>query len=264
MRATRDGRLDRIEVVGVVAGKANSPSLERAKSLAIPYFSYADQDDYDHLERFSEVLSAIFKYLQPNIVGQYGWDHQTPESILRELDKVLWINQHPGPVDPSEHDFGGQYMSCAPRIHATRLMFTRFTGRNDWTDVTSQKVSPKLDGGGVFKRERVWILPTHTVQSLQQDALRTEWETQILTLYDYERFGSLVTLPPYHDLVRPEERRTLRIAKQISRKLYHANGDPIPSFDSQLVLDELRDDQVTMDEINLMLSHLIPKIEVLA
>lgn len=115
----------------------------------------------------------------------------------------------------------------------------------------------RYDGGSVIKRGRTEILPNDTVDSLISRHITQERAVQIAALRDVEEGREKISF--ISDLVRPEERRTLSLAKQIARRKYTPHGDPIenPKFDR--VTRDLSDLNISMDEVNLMLKYLEPQ-----
>jgi len=224
--ATKDGRLPRTELALVISSNPNAGSYERFKKkngFDMDRFVVIDPDNYPSLEAYGDEVLRRSWEAGPDIVGQYGHTPMTPGHVIVDFgnNNVDMINQHPGPVDPSLWDFGGEGMSSAPRVHAARLIFVRETGRNYWTDVIAQRVGVRFDGGKVLKRGRVEILPTDTVDDLQERAIVVERQIQIETLRDYEE-GKVEELPPYDDLVEPGERLLLQTIKRLVRRLYPA------------------------------------------
>lgn len=220
VKATRDDRLYRSEVVKIITSNPDAFPEERRALLRdanIPLVTINPQD-YSDRSAYGEALLSEIQPVEPDVIGQYGHTPWTPKNVILAYPNIM-INQHPGPVDPSPYDFGGVGMSSADRAHAARLLFVRNTNRSFWTDVTAQRVGIKFDKGPVLKRGRVEIFPDDTVESLKKRALPTEWETQIALLRDFEE-GTVEELPPYDDLVRPEERELLSLVKRDAIYLY--------------------------------------------
>ena len=124
------------------------------------------------------------------------------------------FNQHPCPVP----EFGGRGM-YGRRVHATRLLFTRMTKRDYWTEAIAQRVHREYDQGAVVHSARVDILPDDTVDDLQQRVLPVEHKTQIALLKNVAR-GSVKEVSVRETLVKPEEEQVLFLAKRVARLLY--------------------------------------------
>ncbi len=222
-KATQDGRLPRTALALVISSNPEAGSFKRFQEAGfdMDQFVVVRPQDYRDSTAYGEALIKTAWRVTPDIVGQYGHTPLTPEHTIVDFidNDIAMINQHPGPVDPSPWDFGGEGMSSADRTHAARLIFVRETGRNFWTDVTAQRVDSRFDRGRVLKRGRVDILPTDTVDSLKDRAIKVERTIQIETLHDFEE-ESVAELPPYEDLVRPGERLLLQTIKRLVRRLY--------------------------------------------
>ncbi len=224
--ATTDGRLPNTELVGVITSNAEAGSSFRKNNLDLPPVRVIEvaRETFDDAYHYGEALIEAIKRFQPDVIGQYGHTPLTPMNTLDFFSDQFWINQHGGPLNPDQWDFGGKGMSCAARYHAARLMFVRATERNYWTDVSAQRVGVNFDEGPVIKRGRVEICDTDTVTSLTDKAIKVEWQVQIDTLKDLEK-GRVTELPPYLDLVLPGERSTLELAKELGVLLYTPHGE---------------------------------------
>lgn len=260
IQATKDDRLPRTEVVGVISSNHQTRGIQKALELKLPERSVrvVDPTLFPEKPRFAEVLTAQIQNLKPDIVIQVGWSPHTPDQTLAELSALTWLNQHGAPVDPSPYDFGGRYMSCTPRFTAARLMFVRATDRNFWTDGICQRVSPVFDKGAVLKRGRTEILPNDSVEKLIGRHLVTERAVQIDALRDFEN-GTAWEQPPYTNLVLFHERPLLELAKQIARHTYTKDGEKIPNPNYFRVLIELRDAGFTYQDVIQMVACLQPR-----
>ena len=220
IKATQDNRLPDTQIVTVVTSNPDAIPIDRKRliqELDIP-LTIVRPADYRSKDEYGEGLLAAVAPVRPKIIGQYGHTPLTPGNVIAEFEGRM-INQHPGPVDPSPHDFGGKGMSSADRVHAARLLFVRTTKRNYWTEVTAQRVAVEFDKGKAIKRGRVEIKPTDTVESLRNRAIEKEWEVQIAALRDFQE-GQFIDLPPYDDLVLPSEYELLNQVKLFAALLY--------------------------------------------
>lgn len=221
-KATRDGRLPRTDLRLVISSKPEAGSLDRFSGDSdFPRERYliVRPEDHQTPEQYGETIIRLAKGFSADIIGQYGHTPLTPENVIVEFTNRM-INQHPGPIDPSPYDFGGKGMSSAKRVHATRLQFVMDTNRNWWTEVTAQRVAVTFDGGKVLRRSLpIPISSTDTVEDLEKRAKPFELRLQIDTLSDFEE-GKVQELPPYVDLVLPEERELLERIKKFVRRSY--------------------------------------------
>lgn len=225
--ATSDGRLPRTHLSAVISSDPEAGGISKAPKLGVPEERVVVVDPLKYPLKakdpgFADEVLITLRRFNPDVIGQYGWDEMTPGVVIDEFPLKM-INQHPGPVDPSEHDIGGYNMSCAPRVHAAAIMYTGEIGRFSYTGVTAQRVAKEFDRGVVLIRKMVPIGYGDTVNSLQNRAIQVEWAVQIDTLRDFED-GKVVEQPPLDDFCRPEEYRTLDLAKAISCMLYLPNG----------------------------------------
>lgn len=218
--AMLDGRLPRTELAGVIASTFRCRGYFKG-------FEFADSrrvrvvkpSDYFCEDAFGEALISRVKGMDPDVCGFYGYYPKVPGNFLDFFKDKLLINQHCGPINPDDFDFGGSGMGSPERVHAARLMFARKTGRNFWTDMTAQRIAHDIDKGNVLKRGRVEILPDDTVASLKQRAIREEWRVNIEVLKDAEEHR-VQELPPYDDLVLKSERKLLAAVKEMAKYLY--------------------------------------------
>lgn len=216
-KRSKFGELPRTKLARIISSRPGK--ISEALRKEYPWADFVDicPEDFRSREAYGEALIKATRVVNPDIVGQWGHTPLTPENVIAEFPRM--INQHPGPIDPSDHDFGGKGMSSADRVHTARLLFVRKTKRNYWTDVTAQRVSSRFDAGRVLRRGRVEILPDDTVESLRDRAKEEEYRVQIATLRDFED-GKVVELPPYDDLVLPHEIPILRQAKKDAALLH--------------------------------------------
>jgi len=216
-RATCDGRLSNTELRLIASSRPEKISDKLKEEVPPELFVEVRPENYRTREEYGEALIKAARAVRADIIGQYGHTPLTPENVIVEFPQM--INQHPGPIDPGPHDFGGRGMSSADRVHTARLLFVRETRRNFWTEVTAQRVSTAFDAGKVLKRGSVEIRPDDTVETLGKRAILVEREIQVATLKDFEE-GTVVELPPYPDLVLRHEIPILIWAKKAAQYLY--------------------------------------------
>lgn len=210
-----------MDVACVIASNSDAGGIEKARNLGIPENdiivinpnNFHGEDKKVDQEGFGLAILKTLREHGATVVTQNGWMPLTPEHIVDEYVETIF-NQHPGPVP----EFGGRGM-YGRRVHATRLLFTRMTKRDNWTEAIAQRVHYEFDKGAVVKSERVDILPEDTVDDLQQRVLPVEHKTQIELLKDVAR-GNVKELSTRESLVRLGEEQILYTAKRAAILLY--------------------------------------------
>jgi phosphoribosylglycinamide formyltransferase-1 len=174
---------------------------------------YRGEDNKVDQNIFGQKIIDELKRREVTVVTQNGWLPLTPEIVIQEFEGNIF-NQHPGPVP----EFGGKGM-YGRRVHAARLIFARMVKRDYWTLATGQRVHKDFDLGKVVKSARVEILPTDTVDDLQQRVLPIEHQVQIDLLKDFVN-NQLTEVLSRESLVLPGEEDQLAIAKKMAVILY--------------------------------------------
>ncbi len=220
IKACKSGEVP-IDVACVISSSPAAGGLEKAKKLGIPDEDiividpndFKDKDKKLDQQSFGGGILIAMRERGVTVVTQNGWMPLTPRVVIDEyMDRMF--NQHPGPVP----EFGGKGM-YGRRVHAARLLFVRSTKREEWTEVTAQRVHRDFDRGAVVRTARVKILPNDTVEDVQQRVLPVEHEVQIALLKDFAQ-GIVVDLPPRESLIRPGEEELLRSVKHMAKLLY--------------------------------------------
>lgn len=220
IKACKSGEIP-IDVALVISSTPTAGGIEKAQKLGLPDQNIVVVNPDDFLTREEKVFQYAFglqllKQLTEHnvtVVTQNGWMPLTPRIVINEYPRAIF-NQHPGPVP----EFGGKGM-YGRRVHAARLLFTRLTGRDNWTEAIAQRMHGEYDQGSVIKAIRVNILPGDTVDDLQQRVLPIEHRVQIELLKDIAR-GDVRELMGREKLVRPGEEQTLILVKKIARLMY--------------------------------------------
>lgn len=220
IRACQSGEIP-IDVACVISSSPTAGGIEKAKRLGIQDkdIIIVDPNDFKGDDKTVDPEGFGLRILKElrmrgvTVVTQNGWMPLTPEHVIDEYHDTMF-NQHPGPVP----DFGGMGMH-GQRVHAARLLFVRHTKRDFWTEAIAQRVHVNFDQGVVVKSTRVDILPSDTVDSLQQRVLPVEHRVQIELLKDVAS-GSVKKITKRDPLVRPGEERILFDAKKVARLLY--------------------------------------------
>ena len=220
IKASQSGVIP-IDIACVISSSPTAGGLEKAKKLGIPDKDIIVIDPKKFIgenkkvdeESFGRALLKELRARGVTVVTQNGWMPHTPEHVVDEYKETMF-NQHPGPVP----EFGGRGMH-GQRVHAARLLFVRETKRDYWTEAIAQRIHNDFDKGSVVKFRRVDILPSDTVDDLQQRVLPAEHQVQIELLKDVAS-GSVKEVTGRELLVKPGEERILFQAKRSARLLY--------------------------------------------
>ncbi|MDP3955357.1 MAG: formyltransferase family protein [bacterium] len=220
VKACQSGEVP-MDVACVISSNPTAGGIEKAHRLGIPDKDivvvdpnkFRGDDKKVDQEGFGLKILQELKERGVTVVTQNGWLPLTPEVVVDEYPETMF-NQHPGPVP----EFGGQGM-YGRRVHAARLLFTRMTKRDPWTEAIAQRVHRDYDRGVVVKSARVEILPKDTADDLQQRVLPVEHRVQIDLLKDVVS-GNIREVATREVLVRPGEEQVLFLAKRIAKMLY--------------------------------------------
>jgi folate-dependent phosphoribosylglycinamide formyltransferase PurN len=220
VKACQSGEIP-MDVGCILSSSPTAGGLDKARKLGIPEKDIVviDPNDFrgdDKRVDQEDFGLKILKELRKRgvtVVTQNGWLPFTPERVVDAYSGTIF-NQHPGPVP----EFGGRGM-YGRRVHAARLLFTRMTKRDSWTEAIAQRVYKDYDQGDVVKSSRIDILPSDTVGDLQRRVLPIEHRVQIDLLKDVA-LGNLKVETGRESLVRPGEEQVLFQAKRIAKLLY--------------------------------------------
>lgn len=219
-RACQSGEVP-MDVACVISSDPNAGGIEKAHRLGVPDEDiividpnkFRGDDKKVDMEGFGSIILKELKGRGVTVVTQNGWMPLTPEAVIDQYPETMF-NQHPGPVP----EFGGQGM-YGRRVHAARILFTRMTKRDPWTEAIGQRVHKDFDQGAVVKSSRVYILPGDTVEDLQQRVLPVEHRVQIDLLKDVAA-GNIRVVSTREALVRPGEEQILSLVKRVARMFY--------------------------------------------
>jgi len=130
IKAVQNGVLKNIEPVLVISSKKDAGGIEKARALGIKNEDILIIRPKDFLSRedFGEKIISECKKRNVDFIGQYGWMVLTPENVIREYKNMI-VNQHPGPLDMGEPDFGGKGM-YGLRVHQARIEFVKKVNRD--------------------------------------------------------------------------------------------------------------------------------------
>lgn len=220
VRACQTGEVP-MDIACIISSSPTAGGIEKVRKLGIPDKDIVVVDPNDFRgddkkvdqEGFGLRILKELRERGATVVTQNGWLPLTPEHVVDEYSETMF-NQHPGPVP----EFGGQGM-YGRRVHAARLLFTRMTKRDSWTEAIGQRVHKDYDQGSVVKSVQVDILPDDTVDDLQQRVLPIEHRVQIDLLKDVAA-GNIKVVTARESLVRPGEEEVLFLAKRMARMLY--------------------------------------------
>jgi phosphoribosylglycinamide formyltransferase-1 len=219
IQAAQAGELA-LDIGCVIASTPDAKGIQKAQALGIPPEDILtiNPQDYKTTENkrdqtaFGEALLEALTKRNITVVTQNGWLPLTPEIVIEHFKNKIF-NQHPGPVP----EFGGAGM-YGRRVHAAVLLFRRMTKGEQWTEIIAQRVHKNFDEGHVLKSKRIEILPTDTVDDLQQRVLPVEHELQIALLKDV--INDTLKQITRESLVKVGEEEILHTAKKTSKLLY--------------------------------------------
>lgn len=206
-----------VRPVLIVASRKNIVGIERILNLGFKEIKVIDPKKFKNPAFFADRLLSVCYKLHVDLIGQYGWLPKTPREFINKYHGRI-INQHPGPLDPPNHDFGGQGM-YGRRVHAAVIYFRRITGHDFWTEATSHLVSEEFDKGAVIGRKRITVGLNETVETLQERVLAVEHQLQIDVLKKFTG-GKIKKLERLSPLINKNEIKILNQAKEIARLFY--------------------------------------------
>ncbi|KAI9261715.1 phosphoribosylglycinamide formyltransferase [Sporodiniella umbellata] len=159
MDASQDGRL-KGKIVGVISNRKNAFGLERAKKANIPTQSFSLKKFKDagktRVDFDIHVAERIQKDYRPDLVVLAGFMHILSAEFLSYFqDNVM--NLHPA--------LPGQFDGA----HAIQRAFEAYQRKEiDHTGIMVHKVIADVDRGEVILQQIVPILPTDTLQDLEE------------------------------------------------------------------------------------------------
>lgn len=206
-----------MDLACVLAGKDGIEAIDRARKLKIPV-EIVDQEEFRGSDGkvdeygFGQAMLKVFRKYGATIIMQNGWLPHTPKNVIDEFPNMIF-NQHPGPLPETRGMYGVQ-------PHATMLYFTEMTGRNNGTEVISQRVHVNFDEGAIVGRAEVPIyLPYDTPKRLAKRALKVEHRLQIDVLKQVID-GTIKETPCKYHYMKSGEENILKSARRSARKKY--------------------------------------------
>ena len=230
IRATLNGVLAEVEVVGVISSEKEAGGIKKAKKLGVKTYIVNP-----YSSNFESELLVLLTSLKPDLVSQNGWLPLTPRKVIKKYKGKI-INQHPAPLDPEHrgidnYDFGGECMyGLVPHeaiIRFGKLVHKRqpvgYAKRYIPTEATVHLVTDNFDEGDVIAREELVINDSDTAEVLQARLLPIEHRNVINAIKDIA-CGRMTIKKRAKPFVRKSEREILLRAKKEATKKYHSNS----------------------------------------
>lgn len=168
--------------------------------------------DFDSAEAHAQAMLRELQDRGVDFVGQYGYTSLTHEMIIEAFPDMM-VNQHPGPLDPPNEDFGGRHM-VGHTVHECVLEFAKSVGGPfHETEATAHRVTPEYDKGVVVGRRLLTLRSDHTPESLAADLLPIEHELQVEVIGQFAT-GTVIELRRAGPLIRPAWAPILQTVKQ--------------------------------------------------
>lgn len=214
--ASQKGELQ-MDIACVLAGMEGIGAIEKARKLNLPV-EIVDQGEFRGSDGkvdeygFGMAMLKVFRKYGATVVMQNGWLPRTPTIVIDEFPDMIF-NQHPGPLPETKAMHGTQ-------PHAVMLYFTRVTGRNNGTEVISQRVHANFDEGVIVGQAKVPIYLLHdTPKRLAKRALKIEHRLQIDVLKQVVD-GTIKETPQKYHYMKSGEEYILKSAREKTRKRY--------------------------------------------
>ncbi len=233
LTAIAENRLTSIKPVVVISSRPEAAGLEKTRVFDIPTV-VVTRREFESSEEFGKTLSEALLKFDAELVSQNGWLVLTPANVIAQYKGKI-INQHPGPLDPPNSDFGGRGMYGA-RVVAARLIYCMLTDSDWWTEATTHLVDIEYDKGTIIRIEKLDLAEFR--QSLSLDEIRKnkdeiiEKVSQIQQkLLPLEHANVITTLQSFVDhnvpnyqrvsqLIPPNNVEALNTAKELAIKLF--------------------------------------------
>lgn len=206
-----------MDITCVIASTEGIGAIDRARKLNLTV-EIVDQEWFRGTDgkvdqySFGQAMLKVFRKHGVTVVMQNGWIPRTPKNLIDEFPNMIF-NQHPGPLPETRGMYGVQ-------PHAVMLCFTKMTGRNNGTEVISQRVHVNFDEGAIVGRAEVPIyLPYDTPKRLQKRALKIEHRLQAEVLKRVVD-GTIKETPQEYRYMKPGEEYILKSARREARKKY--------------------------------------------
>jgi len=158
--------LNKVRPVVVISSNSQAGGIIKAKNHGIKT-EVIERKKFPSLEEFGKALLEILIKNDTDFISQNGWMLLTPGNVIQKFSGRV-INQHPGPLDPGYHDFGGKHMFGASRVTAARLAYIALTHDDLWTESTVHYVSEEYDMGRLIQVKPLGVKKALFVENIAE------------------------------------------------------------------------------------------------
>lgn len=159
------GRTD-ARVVQVLSNNKDAKVLDRAKSLAVPAFSFNRPAFY----KSDDVLNLV-QSTKPDLIVLAGFLWLFPEKIIQAFPNKV-INIHPALLP----NFGGKGM-YGMNVHKAVSAFAKAQpNKKTFTGITIHKVTPEYDKGDFLFQAKVEVTENDDPESIAKKVHELEYE----------------------------------------------------------------------------------------
>jgi phosphoribosylglycinamide formyltransferase-1 len=159
------GRTD-AQVVQVLSNNKDAKVLERAKTLAVPAFSFNRPAFYE-----SDDVLHLLQATQPDIIVLAGFLWLFPAKIIQAFPNKV-INIHPALLP----DFGGKGM-YGMHVHKAVSAFAKAQPEvKTYTGITIHMVTPEYDKGDFLFQAKVEVTQKDTPESIAKKVHHLEYD----------------------------------------------------------------------------------------
>jgi phosphoribosylglycinamide formyltransferase-1 len=220
LRAVRTGRLRHVLPVLVVSSRPDAGGIARALKHGMRQKDVVTitKRDFSDEAAFGDAILRECESRKIDAIWQCGWSVLTPKAVVQRYHRHIF-NQHPGPLDPGNPDFGGQGMRGLA-VHEAVLRFAKAVPRFTTTEATVHRVTEEYDKGNVVGR---WPLPLQTgdtAETLAARLLTREHSLILDTIQEFALERRIAEQTRSRPLVFPEELAALEKAKAEAREAY--------------------------------------------
>ncbi len=184
-------------IVGCVSDRPSAGALDRARAHDIPTVVHSPSD-YDTPAAFGDALCRVLDGWSTSFVALAGYLKKIPAPVLHAYPNRI-TNIHPSLLPA----FGG------PGMYGTRVHQAVLDAGVHWTGVTVHLVNDAYDDGPIVAQQPVPVLPTDTVDVVQQRVLAVEHQLYPAVLRQFARGqiqvqGRTVTVTTNDSLSHPK------------------------------------------------------------
>lgn len=159
------GRTD-ARVVQVLSNNKDAKVLDRAKSLAVPAFSFNRPAFY----KSDDVLNLV-QSTKPDLIVLAGFLWLFPEKIIQAFPNKV-INIHPALLP----NFGGKGMYGMNVHNAVSAFAKAQPNKKTFTGITIHKVTPEYDKGDFLFQAKVEVTENDNPESIAKKVHELEYE----------------------------------------------------------------------------------------